>query len=217
MTKNKFTLLILTVALIAVVSGCGKKQAGPATKNNNTTTTTTNSQIIDKQPDKKEWQGEVISEKEGWKKYRNDYYGIEFRFLDKENIIKHQDRSKNRITFLGPLGGSGEDTPYIDMLINDFMRINHKSYDNLNDYLKVAWNTYQEAAELVSIEKLSNGNNIDYFIVKARVSGGGQVPGYLNSVKYYFEYNYLKDKDYIGMTCHHRTICEDIVKSYNIK
>lgn len=49
------------------------------------------------QPEKIDYSGEITKEANGWKKYRNEYWGIEFRFRDFEDKINIRE-SSDRIT-----------------------------------------------------------------------------------------------------------------------
>ncbi|MDD4333471.1 MAG: hypothetical protein PHT51_05180 [Patescibacteria group bacterium] len=90
MKYTKLTILILTLAVLAVISGCARKQPSPETRSATSTTTsseqiatTTSITAATSSPEK--YQGELTNEENGWKHYVNKNWGIEFRFMDREN------------------------------------------------------------------------------------------------------------------------------------
>ena len=115
---SKKTLLlttILTITLI-VVSGCVKNKQSDIENESTVVVEKDDKQEevvkeVKQEDSNAKYQGETIKEADGWKKYRNEYFGIEFRFRDEgdklevyssRNEINLVDRNWRNISEGGP-------------------------------------------------------------------------------------------------------------------
>lgn len=188
MRIKQITILILTIAVAVAVSGCIKKIEKPIVNNSN------DQQINQEQ--KKEFECGIIKEANGWKRYRNEYWGVEFSFRDEGDNFKISQGCKSNIVISE---NSERLNPYIYIYFykNDF-KFNQKQQANLKEYLEAGgWDNHTELAELISIKELTNNNGLTFIETIANVSGGRQFSGYYKVSSYYMEYNKMKDKNYI--------------------
>ena len=91
MLNKKIIILVLCLAVLMVVSGCIKKTEKPAVNNNDQQNIATTADQKTELEQKKEYEGELIKEENGWKRYRNEYWGVEFRFRDEEDEMSNND------------------------------------------------------------------------------------------------------------------------------
>ncbi|MDD4762075.1 MAG: hypothetical protein PHZ25_03590 [Candidatus Pacebacteria bacterium] len=100
------------------------------------------------------YKGETILEADGWKKYTNSYWGIEFRFQDKEDEVVVEGGS-NGITL------SGEKDDYVYIYIGNIHSLDKIT---LKQYIEErrAWDYWQMNGELISIKEITNENNLTF-------------------------------------------------------
>ncbi|MCK5320532.1 hypothetical protein KAJ61_04035 [Candidatus Parcubacteria bacterium] len=85
MLKKKITILVLILAVVTVVSGCGKKQSK----------ITTGNEIMNSQQDNKEQnQATIILEEENWKNVRNIFFSTVY---DSKNWNEYKSEKNNVI------------------------------------------------------------------------------------------------------------------------
>ena len=156
---------------------------------------TTTADEKNNQEQEKEFVCGIIKNENGLKTYRNEYWGIEFSFMDEEGDLKVGQGCKSAVVISK---NSGDFWPYIYI---GFLKEDFNRYSNLKEYLNKwkGWDQYQEAAELISIKEIKNNNDLTFIETIANVSGGGQSSGYYKSKNYYIEYNKIKDKNYISI------------------
>ncbi len=174
---------------------------------------------------KKEWQGELIKEDDHWKKYINNYYGIEFRFRDEDDILYVYDETKEGFGVM--CKNTIEKCPISTVGFNfwKYRNTDNKSnYKNLREYLDYRWNDYSVDAELIHIKKLPNNYNVTIFETKAKVYNyykptiehPEKIVEAINT-RYYIEYCKLKDKNYILSMCDiSKDICRQALTSFKI-
>jgi len=167
--------------------------------------------------DNQKYQGETVKEADGWKKYTNKYFGIEFRFRDEGDevgIFSGRDRL---------VLGSKKDiqgNPRIYLFFSELTEQYPNPDSKLLDYLKVGWNGYQEQAQLIAITHHTNQQDTNYYSVSAKVNGGMQSPGITyTDTKYYFEYpknSQQKDKhiNYIQISGGDDDLTKSVISSF---
>lgn len=206
--KKQVTILILTIAVATAVSGCIKKTDKPVVKDDDQQKiATTADQKIDQ---KKAYEGELIKEKDGWKKYRNEYWGIEFRFRDEGDEIDKNDMRDGMELIYNKKGRI-----YIFFYKNSF-KFDQKQQANLKEYLKAGgWNNYTNRAELISLKEVKNNNNLTFIEVITNVSGGRQSPGFHKDKIYYIECNKkIKNKNVIKIDYSNFNLSQDIIDNF---
>jgi len=205
MLNRKIIILVLILAIAMAVSGCIKKTEKPVVNNGN-------DQKIN-QEQKKEYEGKLIKEENGWKRYRNEYWGVEFRFRDEEDEIINNDMRDGVIIRHKEKGPHINPYIYISFYKDNF-RFDQKQQANLKEYLEAGgWNIYQESAELISIKDITNNNGLTFIEVVANVSGGRQSSGYSKHGVCYIEYN-KNNKNIIKIRNIHADIADDIINSF---
>jgi hypothetical protein len=237
-----FTLL--SIILVFSIAGCSPRTEQvdnnikdetnntEQRKDNIASTTKKNNKEKTDISDKKEWQGELINEEDHWKKYVNDYYGIEFRFRDDEDILYVRYENKNSFTIgckdviekcpfdiLGTTGFSF--SSYLTRHDDDMYKNN---YENLRDYLDYAWKSYLDDAKLAYIKKIPNDFSSSIYEVKVNfkyyfkptIEHPEKIVD-AHDIKYYIEYHNLKDKDYLEVSCDiSKDICREALTSFKI-
>ena len=200
MSSKKTTILILSIIFIIVVFGTAifyisqihqenqrqiqaKKQKQELTQKETKKNSPEKDNDNNNEPD---YSGTVTKEENGWKRYTNPYWGIEFRFRDEGDKMKIQsDRD-------GIFVSDGDDITYID--------IYSEKFDNLYRYLQKNQNwseCFPDAPELklISMEKLTNKNQVEYIKVTARARSVRNRDVYYTIEEYFLNYNNPKHKD----------------------
>ncbi len=138
-----------------------------------------------------DYSGKIIKEKNGWKRYTNSFWGIEFRFKDKKDKIKIRG-TKDRITLLE---NSQDLNPYVYISAYSFLLgCNDLKSKIENDILGLSPSLNEK---LISMEEKINKNNLKYIKLVTQVAGQQASKGKLFiDVKYYIDYN-KNDEDYI--------------------
>jgi len=229
--KKTLIITIITVIILALIGGGVFWYLN--TKNNENTAND-DSQVVQNEENNKiennkeevkneedpnaKYQGETIKEADGWKKYRNEYFGIEFRFKDEGGEIGIFD-SSGRIVLGDKKDIQGN--PKIYLFFSELTEQYPNPESKLYDYLKVGWNGYQEQAQFIAITPQTNEQGTNYYSVSAKVNGGMQSPGitYIDT-KYYFEYpTNLQQKDkhinYIQISSGDNDLTKSIISSFN--
>ncbi len=166
MFKKQIVIFITLLTIFLVVSGCQKQS-----KNNQTVINNQEQQESGKDSQnqeietelEKEWQGELIHEKDGWKRYRNEYYGVEFRFRDKSDEIVIYDHIRNGIG-LSSVNSKKEDIRSLG--INFFKYIGRddiEAYSDLKHYLEINYDYLQHQAEFIGINQIKNNNDLIFY------------------------------------------------------
>ncbi len=230
-------LTFLSIVLVFSIAGCSPraKQASKDIKKegNNTeqrkdniaSTTKKNNKEKTDISDKKEWQGELINEEDHWKKYVNDYYGIEFRFRDEEDILYVRDENKNGFSVICRDRTKKCPVSVVGFNFREYRDTDNKSdYENLREYLDYRWNDYSVDAELIYIKKLPSNYDTTIFEVKAKVYNyykptiehPEKIVEAIN-IRYYIEYSKLENKNYILSMCDiSKDICREALTSFKI-
>ncbi len=173
------------------------------------------------------YKGTTTKETNGWKKYRNEYYGIEFEFQDKEDVMELQEGSSG-VSIWGPISAeevsnypAGAKNPYIYIDFYYYDIFDNKKYDNLKSYLDVAWKTlFPDPDELIAIKEFGNNNGIKFYEVVTSGKSCNKIPDKngnrscktYESTQYYTEYNKLDNKNYTNI---HGNVdfCSNIIDS----
>src|SRR3989339_139955 len=179
---HKNVLVITIAAALLFIAGAGlliRKQTPGEEQNknqeqaqvNNESTNLNNEEAVAENPDDK-YKGVITKEEGGWKKYRNEYWGIEFEFEDSEDVMEFQEGSSG-LSIRGPVPEESKQyypeddkNPYIYIDFFSYTVINNKKYDNLKDYLEVAWKMlFSDPEELISITEFNKLDNKDYLVI----------------------------------------------------
>jgi len=181
--------------------------------------------------DNQKYQGETVKEADGWKKYTNKYFGVEFRFRDEgDKFIVNSNRDGLEVIYKNWRELTMDDEkPYI--YINTF-GWDYSPDFNLKNYLeKGGWIHYQNQSldGFMSIEEITNNNNLIFFKIISNMPAG-HFSDYMdedgNSIsetlpelvvlnEYFTEYNKLENNGYIYITGDNDTIKKQIVNSFN--
>ncbi|OGF25685.1 hypothetical protein A2303_06820 [Candidatus Falkowbacteria bacterium RIFOXYB2_FULL_47_14] len=230
---HKNVLVITIAAALLFIAGAGlliRKQTPGEEQNknqeqaqvNNESANLNNEEAVAENPDDK-YKGVITKEEGGWKKYRNEYWGIEFEFEDSEDVMEFQEGSSG-LSIRGPVPEESKQhypeddkNPYIYINFHDY---SNKNYNSLKNYLEtVGWNNYQNPAELISIKEFNNKNDIRFYEVLASVKSCNMVPDEsgnrscktFDSKQYYTEYNKLDNKDYLVINYMEEELCREVL------
>src|SRR3989339_903453 len=167
--------------------------------------------------DNQKYQGETVKEADGWKKYTNKYFGVEFRFRDEGDKVGIFGDDLRLV-----LGDKENIQGNPDIYI-DFFKLTSQ-YVNFIDYLKIGWNDYQEQAKLIAITPQTNKQGTSYYSVSAKVNGGMQSPGitYTDTVYYFghhieeqnLKQNDKKNYDYIKFSGGDDDLTKSVISSF---
>jgi len=224
--KKTLIITIITVIILALIGGGVFWYLN--TKNNENTAND-DSQVVQNEENNKiennkeevkneedpnaKYQGETIKEADGWKKYRNEYFGIEFRFKDEGDELKFY-HNKNIITlYKYPIA------PDVYLTTGSFT----SSGQILDEYVNENWNYYNDPnAQLISIEKVVNDNGFKFFAVTSKGvhrSAGTGAGAFYEAIDtaYYIEYKNKDGRDlmiiYSGSSG--ADLLQQIVNSFN--
>ncbi|MFA5173540.1 MAG: hypothetical protein WC435_04080 [Candidatus Paceibacterota bacterium] len=196
--KLIFSIIVAILAILAVFAYVKFNKPEPVNPDNGNTPLVSN--------ENEKYKGETILESDGWKKYTNPYWGIEFRFQDKEDKVEMVEDSSGitiRSRGIPPHG------IYIYIYINDynflsavFTEKDYKyengqflSFISLQEYIEKGriWDYLSDSSgKLISMKEVKNENNVNF--IETSVDYGSGI------VKMHF-IEYLKNgKNYIEIS-----------------
>lgn len=227
MLKNLKSVLIITVVVavifIVVIGFLPKKQmpAGEQGQNqnqelaqiNNENADLNNNEVIVESPDDK-YNGVVIKEENGWKKYRNKGAGVEFRFGDKEDkFVIISDYNKIIIHNIVDLPGNLTSSESISVYIGSIFPKNRDQYNNFREYLEANWR-YDPgvfiggATGLKEIKEIINKNDTVLYKVVAELRGGKE---------YVFYQTEINNRSFFEIRClHDENMCQDVLDTFRL-
>ncbi|MFA5173541.1 MAG: hypothetical protein WC435_04085 [Candidatus Paceibacterota bacterium] len=183
--KNKKLIFSIIVAILAVLAVFAYQKYGksePVNPDNGNTSLVSN--------ENEKYKGEIALEADGWKKYTNPYWGIEFRFQDKEDKIIKIESSASGIFLI-----SQDKNPNYGTFVYIYIgKFNNRQYSDLREYIeKSGFGHTQNTIGIPSIEEITNQNDIKIYKVS--------VLDFLSKNQYVsFAIDYNKnDKNYIGI------------------
>ncbi|MCD4705857.1 hypothetical protein K8R61_02125 [bacterium] len=178
MNKKSITILVLFLAIVCiftivfvliVLNNSNKNQNINTNKITNNIKQNKNINSNINQPKKIDYSGELTKEANGWKKYKNEYWGVEFRFMDEKDEMKVAEWSVGVIVV-----DSKTEDPYIYINIYCY---DDRDFDNFQDYIEKnkIWDPGLGApapavTKLVSIKEKINKNNTKYLRVDFKYS-----------------------------------------------
>lgn len=181
--KLIFSIIITILAISAVFAYQKYGKDEPVNPDNGNTPPVSN--------ENEKYKGETILEADGWKKYTNSYWGIEFRFQDKEDKVIVEGGG-NGITL--SINRDNKQKSYIYISAFNFPTI-FETYKagELRKYIeeKRAWDYWQINGELISIKEITNKNNLTF--TETSVDYDGDI-----YKTYFIEYQ-KNGKDYIDI------------------
>jgi hypothetical protein len=224
--KKSIIIFILTAAMVGF-SGCAftlqnnqttESQGKGQTENQNDQNQNNQSQQNQQElKEAEDWQGEVIDEGGGLKKYINKYFGIEFKYTDTKD---------NPVVFWGDKSGiyfgykETSEEAYSFMYINYY---NSNQYNNFKNFVENNWNVFNDIADMASLKDLKNKNNINYYQVIAKISRpkywsatNTEMISY-NSRRYFVELRKIDDNiRYMNIVLNNPELEKQVIDSFRI-